>query len=576
MQIVTEASNKEVIKVITLLESNSQKSSFLFSTFIVWLRDYTSSMNMMLGVEPSIELLTLLNEFQNSFVDQIQADMDKFLKNIVNMDLTSIEESRIGILTTPTPYDFSKRLLDAYQFALNCKIPSLMPTILSKLVDKIINNLKTILNSISNISDDSYLIACINNSLDGLKSIDEINDKIPNLNESGYSEKIKKIWLFIQKESISKLINLSIESIVTFESSPFYLNFQDKLNFAIKKWSDYKKKLLSPLYRKVFSQFIKQFVSEFIHQFVLIEFTGDSYTIIQKDEMISSFKIVTSRTKSFSSIKKDYENSDYSVVFQGKCEFDSLQLFKNTLDDLDRKGIGVLSNDEKKLELCVSQKSLADTLNIFRSYDFRFQIIQGSLKLIKWSQEFNHPICISSAKALEGFNDLIIDGLEMVVYDYKKINDIYLDFSPKLCLEILKKRPDFDKDLENPLKEKFLKQINLDLNLEELNFSNTTISKNIKNIVISLQSNNNDLIFKFSHSKNKNIQKIQKELENKGFKLFLSGKSIIKSNKMLKDLIDYLNYNNILIKQYNLRSKEIIIELSNQQLINNFLIKKIF
>ena len=265
MDIISDLSNKQVLdKLDEVLNQN--KSSFLLSHIILWMRDYMSSMSHMLGVDPSPEFRSKLTYYENELTVQIPSDMERFLQTILDMeqDPNSIETSREGIITTPCPYDYQKRLIESVQITKQTDIPDLVDKINKNLMENFHYMTAKIPSLVGETWYVNYAVAAINNSLNAIKVANNLPDQLPNLVTADDVNKIKAEWSQVQRAGISRLIYLIIYEKWGAENWDLRINFNNNFNNIIDQINTIKKQMLPPLFRKFINQFCHQIFAHYM------------------------------------------------------------------------------------------------------------------------------------------------------------------------------------------------------------------------------------------------------------------------------------------------------------------------
>ena len=286
MDIIYRLANGEVLaKLDEVLSRN--KSSFLLSHIILWMRDYMSSMSHMLGVDPSPEFRSKLNDYEIELTVQIPEDMQGFLQKILDMeqDPNSLETSREGILTTPCPYDFQKRLVESVQIAKQTDIPDLIDKINRNLMQNFSYMTSKIPNLVSDTWYREYAVAAINNSLNAVKVINGLPDLLPGIVSQDDVSRLKAEWSQAQKLGISRLIYLIISEKWEGEKWDLRIDFNDRFNSIMDIINTIKKQMLPPLFRKFLNQFCHQI---FAHYMLSYKMPYPPEKKPSDDEMISN------------------------------------------------------------------------------------------------------------------------------------------------------------------------------------------------------------------------------------------------------------------------------------------------
>ena len=265
MDIITVLANEQVITILDQIVSTS-KTSFILSRIILWMRDYMSSMSHMLGVNPSDALKSKLNQFMEDLKWQIPNDMGGFLQKILDMenDSSSIEKSRDGILTTPCPYDFQKRLVESHQIAVQTDIPELCSEIDDNLMTKFLMMTRKINDIVSLSYNNDYVVAAINNSLNAVKVSNSLVTQLPTVVKEVDATALKTEWSQIQRNGITRLIYLIISNACEGEGWDLRPDFTSKFTNVSETVATIKKQMLPPLFRKFINQFCHQFVAYYM------------------------------------------------------------------------------------------------------------------------------------------------------------------------------------------------------------------------------------------------------------------------------------------------------------------------
>lgn len=260
MEIITKMANEEVLKILDRLVGNN-RTSFLLSRVIIWLRDYMSSMSHMLGVSPSDDMKLKLKYFTNSLVNQIPNDMEVFLQNIIGMEDSAIEKSRDGNLSTPCPYDFQKRLIESHEIAKQTDLPELLPEIDENLIERFIQKTGEICEVVQNSYNSEYVVACTNNTLNGVRIASGLPSQLPGIIKTENVNALKSEWGKIQKAGIARLIDLTIANACEASNWDLRPDFTTKFEGVVEAINKIKVEMVGPLFRKFINQFAHQFVA---------------------------------------------------------------------------------------------------------------------------------------------------------------------------------------------------------------------------------------------------------------------------------------------------------------------------
>lgn len=289
MEILEQIANEEVLKLIHRIVESTKKTTYLYSHIILWLRDYTGSMVHMLAVQPSEALIDTIKDYEFILVGQIPHDMGYFLRNIIEMDARAVESSRDGRVSTRAPADFLRYFNESHEIARKSKLDHLLPDIEEQLLVCFAQTLDEFTSVISNTYSREYACACINNSLDGTKSIDELaQDKRLNGIVDDYQKGLlKSKWGAIQKAAIKRLIELIIEKAAAEDGYNFRIDFPAKLECIKDCLAEAQRMLLPPLFRKFQNAIVRQVLAYYIacSQVPMPDVTFEHYAQSARDDM---------------------------------------------------------------------------------------------------------------------------------------------------------------------------------------------------------------------------------------------------------------------------------------------------
>ncbi|KAK8897282.1 hypothetical protein M9Y10_015222 [Tritrichomonas musculus] len=284
MDLIAKFVNTEIYRMLVEYRDKMPMNASLADSMIKCTKDIVCSLYALLAIKPSDDFLDFQMNLQSSFEQILYGDYQKFLDNIINLDIDSVSTRRDGIYYTLGPKDLIDRLLDAYNFAKNSS-SNIAQVILPTLVDKLADAFVEVGNSACKSYNMKYIIACCNNSVEAVKMIndfakqnaDTIIEDFKKQNSgqtelttkeatSCFTKKLQKPWGDMKNRGLVTLSKIAISRVIA-NDEDFRYDFNDKLDTMSNNLQDMSQHLFQPLYKKFLSIFSRELVPHYIQSY---------------------------------------------------------------------------------------------------------------------------------------------------------------------------------------------------------------------------------------------------------------------------------------------------------------------
>ena len=259
---IVDTVNDQIVDVLENFVRVFKPSSFLSITLIKAMKDIECTLKALLGINVGERFTQLIMKLQEGFESIVLNDYSNFLTRIISMYLDSVSQRRNGILYTPAPLDFMRRLEDGYNFVKSSGL-NILPSIRSQFVQILTNKLYELHDSLDGVVDHNYLIAVCNNSYDGKNAIMQMSKDSPEILTQSDTKQLMQAWVSILKKSLSALFELLYFSIIG-EDNQFKVDFNEKIEKINQFLEDASNHLLEPLFVKFFSSFCKNIIPHYM------------------------------------------------------------------------------------------------------------------------------------------------------------------------------------------------------------------------------------------------------------------------------------------------------------------------
>ena len=286
LELTTSYANTEIYKMLVNYKDTMPMNAALVDAMIKCMKDIECTLRALLGVSPSEDFYNLLFELQSKFENILYTDYNKFLENIIKLDIDSISQKRDGTFYTPGPKDLIDRLLDAYNFA-KCSASNLAPSARPKLIDQLAEAFVNLGNSACDSWNQRYIMAICNDSVDAVKQISDFAKSNPEIVLKEDIKKLQKPWSETKNRGLATLAEIALSRIFT-EDDEFRDNFNEKLDLISENMTDLSKHLFQPLYKKLVSVIIRDIVPHYIQSYFRKEWANKPKTQEDFESMVTS------------------------------------------------------------------------------------------------------------------------------------------------------------------------------------------------------------------------------------------------------------------------------------------------
>ncbi|OHT17309.1 hypothetical protein TRFO_12447 [Tritrichomonas foetus] len=268
LELTTSYINTEIYKMLVNYKDSMPLNAALIDAMIKCMKDIECTLNALLGVSPSHEFYELCGTLQNTFEVILFEDYQKFLDNIISLDIDSVATKRDGMYYTPGPKDLIDRLFDAYNFvkgSVSNVVQGARPKLVNKLADAFVN----LTNSAADSWDMKYIMAMINNSVDAVKQIADFakaNEDIIKTTEE--IKKLQRPWSDMKNRGLPVLAQIIYSRAVSCDDD-FRSDFEGRIDAISEALSDVSKHLFQPLYKKLVSVVTRELVPHYIQSFFM-------------------------------------------------------------------------------------------------------------------------------------------------------------------------------------------------------------------------------------------------------------------------------------------------------------------
>lgn len=289
MNLIYKFVNTEIFRMLTEYRNKMPNNAALVDNMIKCLKDIELSLNVLLAMPRGDNFIEFQNELQDSFGNILYADYQKFLDNIINLDIDSVDTKRDGTYYTQGPKDLIDRLQDAYNFAKN-SASNIVPVALPVLVDRLANAFYQLGKKACESYDMKYIIACCNNSVEAVKIINEFaksnSDTIiedfrsntqdgveltPKEASSKFTKMLQKPWNDMKNQGLITLSKIVISRVIA-NDDDFRYDFNDKLDNITRDVQNMSEHLFQPLYKKFLSIFSRELIPHYIQSYFSKDF----------------------------------------------------------------------------------------------------------------------------------------------------------------------------------------------------------------------------------------------------------------------------------------------------------------
>jgi ribosomal protein L17 len=260
--LLSQVANTQIVDILKTFRTTLKPTAFLIVTLIKSVKEIQCTLRALLGLEPSEEFMSLQMELTTEFDKIIISDYCQILDRIITLDEESIQKKQGRYLVTPAPFDFMKGLEDAEAF-VNQSDLNVFRTVQPRLISNLIRKIDELASRLSPETRTNYLIACVNNSLDGTAAVSATAKSHPDLLSQDETLSIRQAWAKVQRSAMNSLSEMVYKRVM--DAGKWLLeNFSDKCDMMRQGLEDIGKDMVEPLFRKTETIFCRAFVARFI------------------------------------------------------------------------------------------------------------------------------------------------------------------------------------------------------------------------------------------------------------------------------------------------------------------------
>jgi hypothetical protein len=260
--LLSQVANTEIVDILKTFRTTLTPTAFLIVTLIKSVKEIQCTLRALLGLGPSEEFMNLQMDLTTEFDDIILSGYCQMLDRIITMDEESVAKKQGRYLITPAPFDFMKGLEDAETF-VNQSDLNVFRTIQPQLIFNLTHKIDELANRLSPATRVDYLIACVNNSLDGTAAVGATMKSHPDLLSQDEAVALRQAWSKVQRTAMNSLSEMVYTKIK--DAGNWLLeNFGDKCDKLREELENIGRDMVEPLFRKTETIFCRAFVARYI------------------------------------------------------------------------------------------------------------------------------------------------------------------------------------------------------------------------------------------------------------------------------------------------------------------------
>jgi hypothetical protein len=201
-ELLSTVANREIVEILRLLWTRLAHSTFLASSLITSMKEIQCTLRALLCLDTSDEFNELLDELNDAFDSIIVGEYEDMAGRILMIDRDAITTKKGRYLVTPAPFDFMKPMVAAEAFVRTTGLNK-FPVIREKLINTLVAKLGDLAADLTRYSSQEYLVACVNNTLDGNQAVAQSAKEHPEIFHAEDERRLKAAWVQVQRAAIN-------------------------------------------------------------------------------------------------------------------------------------------------------------------------------------------------------------------------------------------------------------------------------------------------------------------------------------------------------------------------------------